>query len=95
MLGDIPAVTSAYQDADSSILGRYVNDAVCGTWEMLADAIHRGGARELRNSGWCAVGAQKSEWSMTIPPHMQVDANRSPSFQYFRDKLRSVACRSD
>lgn len=93
LLGDIPAVKSAYKDADGSILKRYVNDAICGTWEILAEAIHRGGAGELRRSSWCAVGAQKSNWSSKIAPHMKVDANRSPSFRYFRDKLRSVAAR--
>ncbi|MCE2661951.1 MAG: hypothetical protein LW716_03885 [Microcystis sp. 53602_E8] len=58
----------------------YINDSICGTWEKLADAIYRGGAKQLSKLG----GA-------SISPQMNVDINRSPSFGYFRDKLRHLS----
>lgn len=31
-LGDIPAIKKAYPEAKNSILNRYQNDSICGTW---------------------------------------------------------------
>lgn len=90
LLGDIPAVRAAYPDAKDSVLNAYVNDAICGTWEKLADAIYPGGAQALSTKGWCAVGAEKSQWAEKITPYMDVDNNNSPSFEYFRDKIRGL-----
>ena len=39
LLGDIYAIKIAYPKAKNSILNRYQNDSICGTWELLADAI--------------------------------------------------------
>lgn len=89
-LGDIPAITKAYPKAKLSALDGYENDAVCGTWERLADALVPGGSRALSGKGWAATGEQKSLWAQRIAPHMDVDCNTSPSFCYFRDKLRSM-----
>ena len=50
-----------------------------------------GGASELKNKGWQAVGTEKSVWSEKITPHMNVDNNDSPSFHYFREKVRGLA----
>ncbi|MHB1513697.1 MAG: hypothetical protein ACYCTF_10025 [Acidiferrobacter sp.] len=91
LLGDIPAVKTAYPMAKEAVLDAYVNDAICGTWERLAEAIHRGGAAALSADGWQAVGARKAEWADAIAPHMDVENNASPSFAYFRDKLRELA----
>ena len=66
------------------------NDSICGTWEKLADALFSGGARNLQTQGWQAVGKEKAAWAEKIPPHMEVDKNASPSFCYFRDKLRHL-----
>lgn len=90
LLGDIPAVKSAYPKAKEDLLNGYQNDAICGTWELLADAVYRGGSSALRKKGWQAVGREKSDWAENITPHMDVDANASPSFRYFRDKLRDL-----
>ena len=86
-LGDIPAIKRAYPKARNKILKKYVNDSVCGTWELLADAIFPGGREKLSARGWSTVGAQKSEWAEKISPHMDVQTNKSPSFNYFRNKL--------
>ena len=91
LLGDIPAVKAAYPSAKDNVLNRYKNDSICGTWELLADAVYRGGSNQLKNEGWQAVGREKSNWSKTIAPHMDVENNASPSFRYFREKVRGLA----
>lgn len=90
-LGDIPAVKSAYPRAKDAVLNAYVNDSICGTWEFLADAVYNGGSTALSSKGWQAVGAEKSQWSENISPHMDVATNASPSFVYFRQKLLELA----
>jgi hypothetical protein len=86
-LGDIPAIKKAYPKAKDSVLKGYNNDSICGTWELLADAICKGGAKELSAYGWHAVGEAKSRWAEKISPDMDVKNNKSPSFNYFRKKL--------
>jgi hypothetical protein len=88
-LGDLEAVKKAYQNAKSSILNTYVNDSICGTWERLADAIFPGGSAKLSKFS-TQIGKEKSAWAQVISPHMNVDENSSPSFCYFRDKLRHL-----
>ena len=90
LLGDMPAIKAAYPKAKNNILNSYENDSICGTWELLADAVFAGGSAELRERGWQAVGREKSTWAEEITPHMNVDANKSPSFCYFRDKIRAL-----
>jgi hypothetical protein len=90
-LGDLNAVRAAYPQAQNPVLRSYANDAICGTWEKVADAIYPGGAAKLRESGWTIIGHQKSIWAQAIAPHMNIDDNQSPSFCYFRDKLRALA----
>ena len=90
LLGDDSAITSTYPNLRCDVLEGYKNDAICGTWEVLADAVYAGGARSLKNRGWRAVGREKSIWAERIAPLMDVDNNASPSFCYFRDKLREL-----
>jgi hypothetical protein len=87
LLGDMDALKAAYPNAKDNILGKYVQDDICGTWELLADAVCPGGAKLLKEAGWQAVGAEKSNWAKHITPHMDVKKNLSPSFSYFRQKL--------
>jgi hypothetical protein len=89
-LGDIRAVKPAYSNAKDDVLSSYVNDSICGTWEKLADTVHPGGAKMLAKKGWQAVGAEKSRWAEDIAPRMDVENNKSPSFCFFRDELRSL-----
>ena len=91
LLGDLPAIRSAYPNAKVDILNCYENDSICGTWEILADAIFAGGSGALKSNGWQAVGTEKSAWSEKIAPLMDVDNNGSPSFRYFRRNLRELA----
>ncbi|SEH08619.1 DUF4276 family protein [Candidatus Venteria ishoeyi] len=90
-LGDIAAIKLAYPRAKDAVLNTYVNDSICGTWECLADAVYNGGSTILSSKGWQAVGAEKSQWSERISPHMNVEINTSPSFIYFRQKLLELA----
>ncbi|MDE0631426.1 MAG: DUF4276 family protein [Caldilineaceae bacterium] len=90
LLGDIPAIKAAYPQANDAVLNGYINDSICGTWEVLADAVFPGGAKALAGRGWQAVGRAKSVWATRISPSMDVENNASPSFQYFRKKLRAL-----
>ncbi len=89
-LGDLEAIKSAYLKAKKSVLNSYTNDSICKTWEKLADAIFLGGYKSLSKNGWQAVGQEKMTWALKISPLMDVEKNQSPSFCYFRDKLRSL-----
>lgn len=86
-LGDIPAIKSAYPNAKDAVLNGYVNDSICGTWELLADALYKGGAAELKQGGFQTVGSEKSKWANNISPYMDIENNLSPSFCFFRDQL--------
>ena len=90
LLGDIPAIKAAYPKAKDNILNSYQNDSICGTWELLADAVFSGGSSALKNSGWQAAGREKSTWAQNIAPEMDINKNASPSFCYFRDKIREL-----
>ena len=90
LLGDIPAVKAAYPKAKGDVLDSYRNDAICGTWELLADAVFAKGSEALKKLGWRAVGREKSAWAENIAPLMDIDANASPSFRYFRDKIQDL-----
>ena len=91
LMGDRAAVLAAYPKASVAILDRYVQDSVCGTWETLADAVHRGGSRAIQEEGWPAAGNAKHAWAAAIGPLMDVEGNVSPSFAKLRDGLRRLA----
>lgn len=91
LLGDYNAIVKAYPRCKKNVLRQYRQDSICDTWEMLADALCKGGARNLVKGGYQNVGKAKCEWAAQIPPHMDVDTNRSPSFCLFRDTVRKLA----
>ncbi|MDQ7085379.1 MAG: hypothetical protein Q9M36_10845 [Sulfurovum sp.] len=88
-LGDIAAITIAYPLAKQNILNQYIPDSICGTWEVLANAIYTGGLEKLKKKGSHEVGKEKSSWAINISPHMNIKKNTSPSFCYFRDTIQS------
>lgn len=90
LLGDIPAVLGAFPKADKDVLNSYVNDAICGTWERLADAIYPGGSTSLRKKGHRAIGTEKMRWAREISPRMDVANNQSPSFRSFCTELSEL-----
>lgn len=88
LLGDANAIKQAYPNVKKSVLASYVNDSICGTWEILADAVFPGGAQALKSNGYPAVGIEKSRWAGKIAPFMNFDTNMSPSFRAFLKALR-------
>ena len=91
LLGDRSAVKAAYPRARDLVLDGYTQDSVCGTWEVLADAVHSGGSAQLKTAGYPTAGRAKCEWARRIAPHMDVEGNRSASFRVFRDGIRNLA----
>ena len=92
-LGDFNAIRKAYPRAKNNVLSKYENDSICGTWEVLADAVYAGGSKALIKKGWQMVGEQKSVWAETISPHMNVEQNASSSFNEMRNKLCGIVMR--
>ena len=86
-LGDREAILQAYPKAKQDVLARYVQDSVCGTWELLADALYPGGSAAIKKGGWPLPGQVKHEWAEVIGPFMSLTSNASPSFLKFRDGL--------
>ena len=90
LLGDKRAVLAAYPKARRAVLDAYVQDSVCGTWEVLGAAVSSKRERSDLLS-WPQSGIAKCRWAETIAPHMDVDENASPSFRAFRDGIRALA----
>ncbi|MBI2421779.1 MAG: hypothetical protein HYV27_03035 [Candidatus Hydrogenedentes bacterium] len=93
-LGDRLALFCAYPRGKKNVLNRYVQDSVCGTWEVLADVIYPGGSAAIRKRGWPLPGQLKHEWAEKIGPLMGVEFNDSKSFCKFRDGLRRLVAES-
>jgi len=91
LLGDRNAVKTAYPRAKKQVLNAYVQDSICGTWEKLADAVYPGGSQKLKQLGFPHTGQAKCEWANNIAPHLDVESNKSRSFQIFRDGIRNLA----
>lgn len=88
--GDITALKTAYPKAKDDVLGRYVQDSVCDTWETLADAIYPGGSAAIKKVGWPLPGQVKCEWATKIGPLMNVEDNNSTSFCKLRVGVRRL-----
>lgn len=86
-LGDQSALLRAYPSAKSDVLSRYVQDSVCNTWELLADAIYPGGSAAIKKAGWPLPGQIKHDWAEKIGPLMSSEQNESPSFGKLRAGL--------
>jgi hypothetical protein len=90
-LGDLAAVKKAYPKAKDKVLDKYTAESSMGTWETLADAVFPGGSQALKKSTYRKIGEEKAEWARRIAPHINVEENTSPSFQYFRKTLRRLS----
>ena len=89
-LGDQQALRAAYPRVRADVLDRYVQDSVCDTWELLADAIYPGGSAAIKKAGWPLPGRIKCEWAEKIGPLLEPDSNVSPSLGKLRDGLRRL-----
>lgn len=90
-LGDRTAVLQAYPRARKDVLDRYTQDSVCGTWELLADAVHPGGVSAVKAVGWPLPGQLKHEWAARIGSEMTLTGNASPSFNKLIEALSRLA----
>lgn len=91
LLGDIQAIGKAYPSVKKSVQKRYIQDGICDTWEVLADMVYPGGLVRLRKKaagGYQEIGKTKAEWADKIGSALNLDRNRSPSFNYFLSELR-------
>jgi hypothetical protein len=88
--GDRAALLGAYPGADRRVLNRYQQDAICGTWEMLADALVKGGSAAIKKLGFYKAGEFKHECASRIGPLMDVKRNQSPSFRSTKQGLADV-----
>ncbi len=88
LLGDRKAIEEAYTSARASPMDSYIQDSICGTWEILADAIYPGGSTALKALGWPAPGVAKCEWAKNIGPRLDINCNTSPSFNKFVEAVR-------
>lgn len=88
--GDRHAIQAAYPHAKVDVLDGYVQDSVCNTWEVMADAVHAGGSASIKKAGWPLPGQIKHEWAEKIGPLIDPDRNISPSFGKLRDGLRRL-----
>lgn len=95
LLGDRQALLTAYPKAKKEVLARYMQDSICGTWELMADALHPGGQVAIQKAGWPLPGQVKHAWVERVSPHMDVETNLSPSFRKFRDGIRRLVADSD
>ena len=91
ILGDAAAVRRAYPFVKEYILKSYEQDTICGTWEILADAIFHGGSERLTKIGCPQIGREKCRWAENIGQYMDVNTNHSPSFREFHDLLQHWA----
>lgn len=89
LLGDENALLMAYPKARLHIIRSYVQDSICGTWEVLADAIYPGGITKFNKDcpTYIEAGMCKSEWAREIGKLMDFAENKSPSFQNFMAEI--------
>ena len=86
VLGDKSAIIEAYPDTNKDVLDSYVQDSVCGTWEILCRAVSEN-AEELIDIGYPAIGHYKALWTENISEYMLPQRNVSPSFNTFKMAL--------
>ena len=86
--GDQAAILSAYPSANRRALEAYEQDSVCGTWETLAKALYPKANKAVRQNRGPNAGNLKHEWADKIGPLLDLQRNKSPSFQKFVDGLR-------
>ena len=90
LLGDVPAIKAAYPNAKDNVLRSYEMTQSAARGNCWPTRCLSGGASGLKKKGG-QVGREKSVWAEKITPHMNVDNNASPSFHYFREKVRGLA----
>lgn len=91
LLGDCDAIRASYPSVKNVSLSAYIQDSVCGTWEVLADAIFPGGSAALKKEGFPRIGQEKCAWAERIAPCVDIRNNKSPSFHAFCESFRKLS----
>jgi hypothetical protein len=78
-LGDMAAVRRAFPQAKSSRMKSYIQDSICGTWELFQEVIK-------------SPVEDKVEWAERMARYLGLEwkDNNSPSFQQFCRGLRQL-----
>lgn len=89
LLGDRSALLVAFPNAKTNVLDGYVQDSICGTWEVLANALYAGGLKKFRKDcpTFREIGKYKSLWAEKIGENITIHKNQSPSFKKFEKEL--------
>lgn len=88
-LGDVEALKKAFTNPKIHLLKDYEQDSICGTWELLAEVVYDGGLSELKELGKRSrrILEQKRLWAARIAPNMDIENNKSVSFNCFKEGL--------
>lgn len=95
LLGDAEAIKKAYPNARMQCIKKYEQDAICETWEVLADMVYPKGVSKLKKKsgdGYAEIGKAKCEWADQIGRYLDLHNNQSPSYQYFINALEKRVC---
>lgn len=90
LLGDSQAIREAYPNAKMQFMKKYKQDAICETWEVLADIVYPQGYLKLKKravGNYSEIGGAKCEWADKIGRCLRLHENISPSYQYFIGEL--------
>lgn len=86
LLGDLSALRAAYPRLPSGLAEqarfRDPENITGGTWEALEHLLQR--------YGYYRAGLRKAQLAAEVAPHLDVERNRSRSFQVFRDGVRRL-----
>jgi len=91
LIGDRRAILKEFPRAKVHVLDSYLQDSVCGTWEILADAVFPGGSPALKAEGWPRIGQEKCKWASQVGRHVNVESNLSPSLGAFRSGVLKMS----
>lgn len=88
-LGDVDAIHKSFGQSKIKLLNDYAQDSICGTWELLADVVHPGGSASLASFGKRStrILEEKRKWAVQIAPNMDINNNKSRSFNCFKDGI--------
>lgn len=91
LLGDEQAIIQAYPSSKLQVIHSYCQDSICGTWEVLANAVYPGGLSKFIKDcpTYMEQGKLKCEWATNIGIYMDLDNNKSPSFNHFINEINS------
>jgi hypothetical protein len=92
ILGDAQALQKVYPKYNKVLYERYQQDSIGGTWEKLAEiTLNPTDAARVKRGSYQEIGEQKSYWAAHIGENMDVQHNRSPSFNCLKKKLEELA----